>query len=222
MDRDQLRETLLRSIEGRRLLEHPFYRRWEAGTLDRSELATYAEQYRTIERALPGVLDTVVDDLPPGPARQFVAANLADELGRPVAHTELFESFADAVGARSEVPATPATADVVACQTAATRRSPRAALAALAAYELQSEAIAASKADGLRSHYGIDDRGTRFWDVHASMEASHAEWSIDALATLVASPEDLAEVADAADAAARAWWSFLDDREASAPAVTVG
>ena len=29
-------------IGGKRLLDHPFYRRWEAGTLARGELAAYA------------------------------------------------------------------------------------------------------------------------------------------------------------------------------------
>jgi hypothetical protein len=58
--------------------------------------------------------------------------------------------------------------------------------------------------------------------VHASMESAHADWSIDALAMLVTTPEDLAEVAGAATAAAEAWWSFLDDREAAASSVSAG
>lgn len=40
-------ETCVReSLADRQLLEHPFYRRWEAGELSREELTRYAEQYR--------------------------------------------------------------------------------------------------------------------------------------------------------------------------------
>ena len=37
------------ALEGRRLLDHPFYRRWENGELIEGELQHYAEQYRFFE-----------------------------------------------------------------------------------------------------------------------------------------------------------------------------
>ena len=91
-------------IGGKRLLHHPFYRRWEAGTLASGELAAYAEQYRHIEAALPEVLSRVASNLPDGPARAAVNANLSDELGRPAPHLELFGTFAAAAGARRGAP----------------------------------------------------------------------------------------------------------------------
>ena len=44
----------------------------------------------------------------------------------------------------------------------------------LAAYETQAAAVAATKAAGLRRHYGIDGPGVAFWDVHADLEADQA------------------------------------------------
>ena len=85
-------------------------------------------------------------------------------------------------------------------------------LAAVVAYEMQAPAIAASKADGLRRHYGIDDQGTRFWDLHATMDDDHARWGIEALAALDV-PES--RLISAARSAADAWWAFLDEREAA-------
>ena len=85
----------------------------------------------------------------------------------------------------------------------------------VAAYEVQAADIAASKAAGLRRHYGMDAQGTRFWDVHTSQEVAHADWSIDALAALGADP---AVVRAAARVAADAWWDFLSEREDLAPA----
>jgi hypothetical protein len=61
---------------------------------------------------------------------------------------------------------------------------PVAALAMVAAYEVQAADIAASKADGLRRHYGMDADGTRFWDVHTTLELAHADWSTEALSAL--------------------------------------
>ena len=85
----------------------------------------------------------------------------------------------------------------------------------VAAYEVQAADIAASKGNGLRRHYGMDADGTRFWDVHVSQEVEHAGWSTAALADLGADP---AAVQTAARLAADAWWSFLDERQALAPA----
>jgi pyrroloquinoline quinone (PQQ) biosynthesis protein C len=84
-------------------------------------------------------------------------------------------------------------------------------LGVLGAYETQAAAIAATKAAGLRRHY-IDGAGVAFWDVHADLEADHADWTASALAA-AASP---AQVTRAAADGARAWWQFLDERQTAA------
>jgi pyrroloquinoline quinone (PQQ) biosynthesis protein C len=215
MHTQRIREVLAEAIVGRHLLTHPFYRRWEAGTLAEGELASYAEQYRHIERELPVTLSAIVDALPEGRARELVAANLADELGTPEAHAQLFEGFAAAAGAAPEAPATPSTAALLALVRTAAATDPALALAMVAAYEVQAADIAASKADGLRQHYGMDDKGTRFWDVHRTQEVEHAGWSIEALAELGADPDI---VQAAATVSADSWWLFLSERDELAPA----
>jgi len=200
-------------IGGKRLLDHPFYRRWEAGTLARGELAAYADQYRHIEAALPEVLSRVASNLPDGPARAAVNANLSDELGRPAPHLELFDTFAAAAGARCGAPPAPATRSLAALQLSSAASDPVRGLGVLAAYETQAAAVAATKAAGLRRHYGIDGPGVAFWDVHADLEADHADWTASALAATAASP---AQVTSAAADGARAWWQFLDERQTAA------
>jgi pyrroloquinoline quinone (PQQ) biosynthesis protein C len=217
MHTPRIREVLAEAIVGRHLLTHPFYRRWEAGTLQPGELAAYAEQYRHVERELPVTLAAIVSALPKGRARDLVRANLADELGRPEPHTKLFESFAKAVGAAKDAPATPSTAAMLALIRTAAATDPAAALAMVAAYEVQAPDIATSKAEGLRRHYGIGERGTRFWDVHRSQEVDHAGWSIEALAELGADPDT---VQAAATVSADSWWLFLSEREDLAPATS--
>ncbi len=94
---------------------------------------------------------------------------------------------------------------------------PVAALAMIAAYEVQAADIAASKGDGLRQHYGFDENGTRFWDVHRTQEVDHAGWSMEALTALGA---DLDVVQAAATVSADSWWLFLSEREELAPVST--
>src|SRR5580692_1431032 len=215
MHTQPMHEVLAEAIVGRHLLTHPFYRRWEAGTLAEGELAAYAEQYRHIERELPVTLAAIADALPPGRARELVEANLADELGSPEPHVELFETFAAAAGAAPDAPATPSTAALLAVVRTTASNDPAAALAMVAAYEVQAADIAGSKSDGLRRHYGLDEEGTRFWDVHRTQEAEHAGWSMDALAELGADPD---VVLAAAIVSADSWWLFLSERDELAPA----
>jgi len=214
MHTQRIHEVLVEAIVGRHLLAHPFYRRWEAGTLSEGELAAYAEQYRHIERELPVTLAAIATALPDGRERELVEANLADELGSPEPHAVLFESFAEAAGAAPAASATPSTAALLALVRTAAANDPAAALAMVAAYEVQAADIAGSKSDGLRRHYGFDEDGTRFWDVHRTQEVDHAGWSLEALSELGA---DLDVVQAAATVSADSWWLFLSEREELAP-----
>ncbi|HEX7443671.1 MAG TPA: iron-containing redox enzyme family protein [Acidimicrobiales bacterium] len=210
----RLNDAVAATLEGRRLLTHPFYQRWEAGELGSQELAEYAVHYRAFEAVLPTVLSAVVDRLMfdgEFEAAEMVARNLADELGRPEPHLALFDRFADALPA-ADAPAPGPAADALAdTYLALAEQSPVAAIAGLAAYETQAAAIAATKGDGLRRWYGVDADGTTFWDVHATMDVDHGDWAVEALALLGA---DEAEVTDASRRAADAWWALLDEREA--------
>jgi pyrroloquinoline quinone (PQQ) biosynthesis protein C len=214
MHTQPMHEVLAEAIVGRHLLTHPFYRRWEAGTLTEGELAAYAEQYRHIERELPVTLAAIAGALPEGHARELVEANLADELGSPEPHVELFETFALAAGAAPDAPATPSTAALLAVVGTKAANEPAAAPTMVAAYEVQAADIAGSKGDGLRRHYGFDEEGTRFWDVHRTQEVDHAGWSMEALTALDA---DLDVVQAAATVSADSWWLFLSERDELAP-----
>ncbi len=206
-----LHETIDRELADKRLLAHPFYRRWEAGELRDGELAAYGAQYAHLERQLPTTLSAIVELLEPGAVRELVQANLDDELHRPCAHVELLTSFLEAVGAKS-TPSSEATAALVGLYSDAPGHGAAFALGVVAAYELQAAEVARSKARGLRSFYGLDEAGTSFWDVHAELEDDHAAWTLGAAGDL-----DASEVLRGVAASRDAWWAFLDEREALAP-----
>jgi pyrroloquinoline-quinone synthase len=213
-----LAAVVARSIQGRELLTHPFYRRWEAGELVLGELADYAVNYRAFEATLPAVLTAVASGLREvgdSEAAALVEENLADELGRPEPHLALFDRFAAALPPSVATGPGPAAEALAGTYFDLVAEGPVAALAGLAAYETQASAIAGSKSDGLRRWYGLDAAGCEFWDVHARMDADHGEWVTDALALLGADPT---EVADAARRGADAWWALLDERQSEAPA----
>jgi pyrroloquinoline-quinone synthase len=209
VDHQCIQDALDEALNGRRLLEHPFYRRWEAGELGDGELAAYASQYRHFEAKLPGFLSDVASGLVDGPARRAVEANLADELGDPVSHLELFDRFAGAIDA-PEAPPSPATAALLEAYDAARDAGPVRALAGLLAYEYQSPEVASSKAAGLRNHFGLDGAAVAFWDHHGVVDSDHARWTMDALIALGSEPS---EISTGIRPIAEAWWAFLDERE---------
>ncbi len=202
-----LDEKLTALLHGRELLTHPFYQRWERGELEMNELSAYAAQYEHVERQLPITLEASASLFPQGPRRAALEDNLADELGRPAPHLELFASFSQAVGAHPTAP-TSATQHLVDVYNDAPTHGASFALGVIAAYESQAADIASSKAEGLRRWYELDDNGTRFWDVHAELETTHARWLMDAAAD-VDHEDFLAGAAVSRDA----WWAFLDERE---------
>ncbi|HET9060870.1 MAG TPA: iron-containing redox enzyme family protein [Acidimicrobiales bacterium] len=202
------------ALDGKRLLSHPFYQRWEKGEVGVGELSAYAAQYRHFERFLPEFLGALAESLPPGGAREMVAANLADELGDPIPHVELLERFAGAVGAPDAAPS-PAMNALIALYKESLAEGAAQGLAAFAAYECQSAEVAATKAEGLRNNYGLDEHGVSFWAHHAKADVTHAEWALEALASTGVAPELLAP---SVRRAAQAWWAFLDEREQARPA----
>ena len=197
------------SLADRLLLDHSFYRRWEQGEVSIAELANYASQYRYFENYLPGFLRQLAVALPEGTARNLVSANLADEMGDPVPHVQMFERFAAALGSEVAEPS-PAMAHLLGTYDDLLDKGAFHGLAGFLAYECQAAGVAQSKADGLRRHYGLDDHAISFWDHHAEVDVRHADWAVSALSEVGGTSQGLgASLRRAADA----WWAFLDERE---------
>lgn len=211
MDAERLTTALRARLRDRLLLDHPFYRRWTAGEVSVEELRDYAAQYRHFEAMLPAHLAAVAATAEHPALREQALRNLGDEAGAAPTHLQLFEEFAAALGAPAQAQPSPAMAHLLDTYSAAAGAGAVAGFAALLAYETQAPGVAASKAAGLRDHGILDGEALRFWDLHATLDVAHAQWAVDALAR---SDADETAVVDAAGAAAEAWWSFLDEREA--------
>lgn len=202
------------------LLTHPFYQAWSNGELTRDDLRDYAAEYWRHVSAFPTYLSALHSRLDDGTLRRTVLENLAEEEGLPAGrpHSDLWMDFATGMGAHAEDVHTrtlnPETAALIAHFRASMLSSPAAALAALYTYESRVPAIATTKADGLRKHYGADTATTRYFTLHQTADVLHAHVWREALSSeLTQHPEPSEEALAAAEATAAALWMALDGVE---------
>ncbi|MGH2736863.1 MAG: iron-containing redox enzyme family protein [Actinomycetota bacterium] len=211
MSPTQLAARLDRAVAPKKLLEHPFYEAWAAGTLTRGDLAFYAGQYWRQVEAFPGYLDRAAQRFD-GATRGDLETNLADELDGD--HQGLWLRFAEAVGASTaEITAAepvPETRTCVDAFGAAPERSGLFALGMLYGYESQTPEVARTKASGLRDHYGIDGPAIEYFELHGELDVRHAGDLAAAIAREATSDEDLNEAEAGAAAGAEAVWTLLD------------
>jgi pyrroloquinoline-quinone synthase len=201
-------------VERKHLLKHPFYTAWTEGTLPMEALRGYAGQYYRHVVSFPTYLSAVHSETPELTTRQYLLENLIDEERGEENHPELWLRFAEGIGCRREdVRAAAPLPETAACDNTfreIAAQGPAAGLAALYAYESMVPAVAQSKIDGLKRHYGIDDGGTlRFFDVHLEVDERHADVARDLLERTVPADERKA-AKEAASDALDAIWSLLD------------
>ena len=174
------------------VLDHPFYTRWSAGELTRSELAEYAAQYRHAVVALAGAAAAAGDD---------------EHAREEAAHVALWDAFASACGSR-DVAANAETGECTAAWRASDDRLEH--LAILYAIESAQPAISRAKLAGLVEHYGFEEgSATEYFSLHAERDVEHAAVSRAELERL-ASDADAGRLAARAEAALQGNWRLLD------------
>ena len=205
-----LRARLDHATEDRRILDHPFYKAWAAGTLTSDDLAFYAGQYWRQVEAFPGYLETIAGRVPEGATKDAILANLADE--RDDDHPGLWLDFAAALGSDRDavagaVPEPETTACVEAFTSAVAEASPEFALGMLYGYESQTPAVAETKVAGLKEHYGIEGSGLAYFELHGELDVHHSADMAEAIGAL---DGDGSDAEAGARAGAEAIWSLLD------------
>ena len=183
------------------ILEHPFYRRWECGELQRDELTAYAGEYRHAVSALAATAET---------AAPLSGSDHADE---EHSHVDLWDDFAAAVDAEPGPAQLEGTAQCVIAWTSA--NDPVEALGILYAIEAGQPEVSQTKLDGLIEHYGFDSDGpaSAYFTLHAERDHEHAAHSRELLEKH-ARPEDADRVVYAAEQALIGNWALLDSVEA--------
>ena len=210
-------DELIRRLDGatadKRLLEHPFYRAWAAGTLTREDLAFYSSQYWRQVEAFPAYLESLAGRMDESAARTSIEENLADE--RDDDHPGLWVRFAEALGRdRADLETTvpeDETADCVAAfRDATTGASVPFALGMLYAYESQTPEVAETKVIGLRDHYGVVGAAAEYFQLHGELDVEHSRELAEAIAEVATTDEARADAEAGARAGAAAIYGLLD------------
>jgi pyrroloquinoline-quinone synthase len=188
------------------VLRHPFYQRWSAGSLERSELAFYAGEYRHAVVALAEATARAAEAAEPE-----LRAELATHAAEEAAHVSVWDEFGSAVGAATDRPPLPETSACAEAWTAGNGLLER--LAVLYAVEASQPAISQTKLDGLVEHYGMDEGpATAYFALHAKRDHEHAAES-RALLEERASDPDADRLVELAEAALEGNWRLLDGVE---------
>ena len=178
------------------VLEHSFYVRWSAGELSRDELAFYAGEYRHAVVALAAAVRATGEE---------------EHAAEEEAHIELWDQFADAVGASPSSSPQPETRSCAEAWTAG--RNELESLVASFAIESGQPAISRTKLDGLVRHYGLNEGpATEYFALHAERDVEHAAQSRELIERQLADADQDRLVAVAEDAL-RGNWELLDGVE---------
>ncbi|MHB8511046.1 MAG: CADD family putative folate metabolism protein [Actinomycetota bacterium] len=178
-------EELDAIVDERHLLKHDFYTAWTRGELTLDALRGYAAQYYKHVASFPRYLSAIHSRTQDLKTRQYLLENLNDEERGDENHPELWLRFSERLGVkRDDVKNADALAETEQCDATFRRivgtASPKAALAALYAYESMVPAVSRSKIEGLKTHYGISD-GIEFFEVHVEVDEWHASVARDLL-----------------------------------------
>ncbi|MBA3649188.1 MAG: CADD family putative folate metabolism protein [Chitinophagales bacterium] len=206
-------------IESKSLLDHPFYQKWNEGTLSKEMLCEYAKQYYHFVKHFPRFVSAVHSNCDDIGARKILMENLADEEGFKTGtdnHPQLWMNFAASLGLTAEeVKATQPlkeTEQLVQQMYELTSSSFYiTGLSALYAYEFQVPEISKTKIKGLKDFYGINsEKAIEFFSVHEEADVVHSRDEINIILRETRTEESQNAVLNGAEKSATAMWVFLD------------
>ena len=213
---ERLLQRIDEIIEEKSLLKHPFYQKWNEGTLTLDMLRGYAKQYYHQVLAFPTFVSGVHVNGDNVADRQVILENLVEEEQGEDNHPELWLRFCDALGLeREEVIGSevfPKTQEMIDTYRDVTKdASFTEGLTALYTYESQVPEISKTKINGLKQFYGIDSRqGLQFFLVHQSLDVEHSEVTRNLVAKYAGEDGEQDKALASAESSAGALWTFLD------------
>lgn len=206
-------------IEQKNMLKHPFYQKWNMGTLTATELQEYAKQYYHFVKNFPRMVSAVHANCENDQMRHTLLENLADEEGYKTGianHPQLWMQFANAVGTTNEqvhaATALPQTQALVNGMFAQTKSdSFVSGIAALYGYESQVSEVSKVKIQKLKEFYGIENqKDIEFFTVHHEADIYHSQEELDMLLACCNTPDQQQQALQAVESTVNGLWGFLD------------
>jgi len=182
MNKTDFLNKIEKKIEKHHLLNHSFYKAWNAGELDRSVIQEYAAQYFKHVSAFPRYLSSIHSNCKDISVRQEILENLIDEERGKENHPELWMRFAEGMGKdRKSVQETAPIEETEALINSFMKLSKderyHMGFGALYCYESMVPEIAENKIDGLKKFYGVTDgeETLKFFEVHQHADKWHRQ-----------------------------------------------
>ena len=205
-------KELNKQLDKYHLLNHPFYKSWNDGKLNREIIKDYAEQYYQHVKAFPRYISATHSLCEDIEKRKILLENLQDEENRDEDHPKLWKDFAFAMGSnKNEIKSVKEekfTTELIENFFKNGRASYAEGLASLYTYERQIPEVAETKIRGLKNHYGVTSKeGLKFFEVHKAADVYHREACEKLLDGLSQEEQDKAE--RSALSTAKYLWNFL-------------
>jgi len=201
------------------LLNHSFYKAWNAGELKIETIQEYASQYFNHVSAFPRYISGIHTNCEDISIRQELLGNLIEEEKGEENHPELWLRFGEGMGksrdAIANSQAIKETNELVDTFMKLSRdEKTHIGMAALYCYESMVPEIAENKIDGLKKYYNINDENTlKFFTVHIHADKWHREVISELLSNLCDSHKKREEALDAMNKALYALNNFLSGIE---------
>ena len=166
-------------IEKHHLLNHSFYKAWNAGELPKETIREYASQYFQHVSLFPRYLSAIHSNCDDIQTRQLLLENLNEEEKGKENHPELWMRFAEGLGntrknVRETAPIRETKELVRTFKELSKSEKYHIGLAALYCYESMQPEISETKKDGLQKFYNIKDEDTlKFFTVHMHADKWH-------------------------------------------------
>ena len=206
-------------IKKHHLLNHPFYKAWNAGELAPEVIREYAAQYFKHVSAFPRYLSSIHTNCDDINVRQIILENLVEEEMGKENHPELWMRFAEGMGnSRKNVEEAKPNQEtkklVETFMKLSKTQKYHIGIAALYCYESMVPEVAENKIEGLKKFYNINDENTlKFFTVHMHADKWHREVVRNLLIQVSNTKERKEEILKAVDSALFSLNNFLSGIE---------
>ena len=206
-------------IEKHHLLNHSFYKAWNAGELPKETIREYAAQYFQHVSLFPRYLSAIHSNCDDIKTRQLLLENLNEEEKGKENHPELWMRFAEGMGNTrknvNEIAPIKETEELVKIFKKLSKSEKyHIGLAALYCYESMQPEISETKKDGLQKFYDINDEETlKFFTVHMHADKWHRKVVRNIIKKVADSKSKQNEITNSVESALGALNNFLTGME---------
>jgi len=201
------------------LLNHSFYKAWNAGELPKETIREYAAQYFQHVSLFPRYLSAIHSNCDDIKTRQLLLENLNEEEQGKENHPELWMRFAEGMGntrknVNETVPIKETEELVKIFKKLSKSEKYHIGLAALYCYESMQPEISETKKDGLQKFYNINDEDTlKFFTVHMHADKWHRKVVRNIIKKVADSKSKQNEMTKSVESALKALNNFLTGME---------